>query len=152
MGDINIRTLGYFIFRVLTNMIRLLNKELTREGLGIQYPQFAIMMVLSKKESLTQSEMTEIVDRDKAAVSRNISFLEEIGYVERRFDGGKKKRLYLSRKGKEIIPSLYRIANQNKETVLQGFSEEEKIFVMNSLEKMFLNLNMALDEKTIDEK
>ena len=143
MEDINIQTLGYFIFRVLSNMIKLLNYELTKRGLELQYPQFAMMMVLSKREGLTQAEMTNIVERDKASVSRNITYLEEKGYVRRSMDGGKKKCLFLTEKGKAIIPELYSIATKNKETVLQGFSDEERRTVTKMLERMFLNVTSA---------
>lgn len=146
MTDINIQTLGYFMFRTFSNMIKLLNYELSESGLDIQYPQFAIMMVLSKNEGLSQAEMTEIIERDKSAVSRNISYLEEKGYVKRISEGRKKKLLFLTDKGKEIIPSLYRIASKNKETVLKGFSAKEKKYIQESLNKMFLNIISVIEK------
>lgn len=145
MSDSNIQTLGYFIFRVLTNMIKLLNKELSQRGLDLQYPQFTIMMILSKIEGITQSDMADRIERDKASVSRNITYLEKKGYITRNFDGGKKKRIFLTQKGKDTIPVLYEIATQNKQTVMAGFSEDEKKYVIDSLEKMFLNVAKAVE-------
>lgn len=133
-------------------MQELLNYELRQSGLNIQYPQFTILMILSKKEGLTQTEIAESEDKDKAAVSRNISLLEKAGYVKREADGGKKKRLFLTDKGKELIPTFYQIATKNKEAVMEGFSEEEKETIMASLERMFLNVSRAIEGiKQIDE-
>lgn len=146
MNDINIQTLGYFIFRVYSNMVKLLNKELTRNGIDLQYPQFVIIMVLSRKEGFTQAELTYIVERDKASVSRNIVYLEEKGYVERKSPDGKKKQLFLTDKGKEIIPHLYQIATKNKETVLKGFTEDEKKDILEDLTKMYANLSSVLEK------
>lgn len=145
MSDINIQTLGYFLFRSLTSMIRLLNYELNQSGLEIQYPQFAILMILSKKEGLSQSEMKDIVDRDKASVSRNLNYLEEKGYVKRRAHDGKTKLIYLTEKGKDTIPLLYQIARKNQETSLQGFSEEEKKIIIEGLRKIYINISQVTD-------
>ena len=145
MSDINIQTLGYFLFRSLTSMIRLLNYELSQSGFEIQYPQFAILMILSKKEGLSQSEIKDIVDRDKASVSRNLNYLVEKGYVKRRAYDGKTKLIYLTEKGKDTIPYLYRIARKNQEISLQGFSEEEKKKIIEGLRKIYLNISQVTD-------
>ena len=126
-------------------MIRLLNYELSQSGLEIQYPQFAILMILSKKEGLSQSEMKDIVDRDKASVSRNLNYLEEKGYVKRRAHDGKTKLIYLTEKGKDTIPHLYQIARKNQETSLQGFSEEEKKIIIEGLRKIYINISQVTD-------
>lgn len=146
MTDINIQTLGYFIFRILTNMVKLLNNKLEEEGIDFQFPQFTIMMALSKSEGLTQAELTDFVQRDKASVSRNVSYLEEKGYVSRNKEGGKMKRLFLTDKGNAIIPRLYEIAHATKDATMTGFSETKKKEIMRNLEKMFRNVSSALKE------
>lgn len=126
-------------------MIRLLNYELSQSGLEIQYPQFAILMILSKKEGLSQSEIKDIVDRDKASVSRNLNYLVEKGYVKRRANDGKTKLIYLTEKGKDTIPHLYQIARKNQEISLQGFSEEEKKRIIEGLRKIYINISQVTD-------
>lgn len=145
MKDMNIQTLGYFLFRTFSHMVRLLNYELKASGLDLQYPQFAIMMVLSKKEGISQSELKNIVERDKASISRNVNYLEEKGYLKREAYDGKKKLLYLTDKGKDTIPMLYQIARKNQNTTLKGFSDEEKNTVLENLRKMYINISQITD-------
>lgn len=140
MNDIKIDTLGYFVDRTFTNMVKFLNYELSALKLELQHPQFTIMMVLSQKDGISQSTIRSVVDRDKASVSRNLRYLEEIGYIKRTLKDGKKKLLYLTKKGKEIIPILYKVAESVTDTSLKGFSADEKKSVFEVLEKMYLNL------------
>ena len=79
--EIKIETLGYFVDRLFTNMVKFLNYELSAAGLDLQHPQFSILMVLGKNDGVSQSELTTFIDRDKASVSRNIKYLENRGYI-----------------------------------------------------------------------
>ena len=141
--DIQIDTLGYYVDRVFSCMVKFLNDKLAECGLEFQHPHFAILIVLSKKDGLDQSALTEFIHRDKAAVSRNIKYLEEKGYVVRRFEGGKKKKVFLTEKSRRVIPVLYDIAAQDTTTTLKGFSESQKKSVYKMLTKMYENISSA---------
>lgn len=144
MVDIKIYTLGYFVDRTFTNMVKFINQELKATGLDFQHPQFSILMVLANNEGISQSLMTEYVDRDKASVSRNINDLETKGYIKRKLDGGKKKLLYLTEKGKEVIPTLLSLSSMDTERTLKGFSEKKKKDVYELLTKMYLNISSEI--------
>lgn len=101
MTDIQIDTLGYYVDRVFTCMVKFLNDKLAEYGLEFQHPHFTILMVLSKKDGLDQTDLTEFINRDKASVSRNIKYLEEKGYVVRKLDGGKKKKVFLTKRAED---------------------------------------------------
>ena len=146
MKDIQIDTLGYFVNRVFSSMVKSLNNKLTEEGLDIQHPQFAILMVMSRKDGIDQSELTEYVGRDKASVSRTIKSLEEKGLVIVKPNGGKKKKIFLSEKGKDLIPKLYEIGHHNTEITLKGFSEKKAKDIFEMLDKMYLNVSSALEK------
>lgn len=146
MIEFQIDTLGYSIDRIFSNMVKFLNYNLTNEGLEIQHPQFAILMVLSKKDGLEQSALSEYSNRDKATVSRNIKCLEEKGYLHVIPDGGKKKKIFLTEKGKNLIPKLYEIGRQNTETTLKGFSEKKKKEIFDMLHKMYLNISSVTEK------
>lgn len=144
MKEIQINTLGYFVDRTFTNMVKFLNQELRNAGLDFQHPQFTILMVLSKNEGVSQTLMTEYVDRDKASVSRNIKDLETKGYICRKNDGGKKKLLFLTEKGESVLPVIYEISQKDTERTLKGFSEKKKKEVYDILTKMFINISSEI--------
>lgn len=146
MEVVKIDTLGYFVDRTFTNMIKFLNYELSVKGLKLQHPQFAIMMVLRAKDGISQSEITEIVDRDKASVSRNIKYLEGLGYIKKEAIDGRANRIFLTEKGKKILPILNEISTKDTEMTLKGFSESKKKEVFEILTKMYLNISTAIEK------
>ena len=145
MNDIQINTLGYYVDRTFTYMVKFLNLELKARGFDFQHSQFTILMVLSVKEGISQSAITKIVDRDKASVSRNIKYLEERGYIRWSPDGGRKKLIYLTEKGKEIIPILYEISNKDTETTLKGFSVSKRKSIYMILTQMYMNISQYVE-------
>ena len=136
MIDIQILSLGHLVNRTFTAMVRSLNYELKNRGIDFQHPHFTILMILSRQEGLSQVEIAEAVERDKASVSRNLNFLEEKGYVMRKSDDGRKNLVFLTEKGKELIPKLYEIAQKNTDCTLRGFSESRRKTVFDILSKM----------------
>lgn len=146
MKDIQIHTLGYYVDRTFTNMVKFLNQELKKANLDFQHPQFSILMVLSKNDGISQSLLTDFVDRDKASVSRNLNSLEKKGYIIRRADGEKRKKIFLSEKAKEILPIIYEISRKDTETTLKGFSESKKKSVYDILTKMYGNIYSAIEK------
>ena len=145
MKDIQIDTLGFFVDRVFSYMVKSLNKKLNEECFDIQQPQFAILMVMSKKDGLDQSTISEYVNRDKASVSRNIKSLVEKGYLNVKPYGGKKNKIFLSDKGKELIPTLYEIGRYNTLTTLKGFSEKKRGNIFKVLDKMYRNVSSVVE-------
>lgn len=146
MKDIQLHTLGYYVDRTFTNMVKFLNQELKKANLDFQHPQFSILMVLSKNDGISQSLLTDFVDRDKASVSRNLNSLEKKGYIIRRAYGEKRKKIFLSEKAKEILPIIYEISRKDTETTLKGFSESKKKSVYDILTKMYGNIYSAIEK------
>lgn len=146
MKDIHIHTLGYYVDRTFTNMVKFLNYELEASGLELQHPQFAILMVISNNEGISQTLLTEYVDRDKASVSRNVRYLEGKGYIRREAINGKKHKIVLTEKGREILPILYEISKKDTDFTLKGFSDNKKREIFKILEKMYLNISSFLEK------
>ena len=146
MIDINVNTLGYYVDRTFTAMVRYLNYALKQEGLDIQHPHYVIMMVVSHNEGINQSEISRYIDRDRASVSRNLNYLEKKGYLERRFDGGCKNLIYLTEKGKRIMPKLIEISEADTNNTLKGFSPKKSEEIFKILTKMYINISSSTPE------
>ena len=146
MNDIQIDTLGYFVDRTYTNMVKFLNSELSKTNLELQHPQFTLLMVLSKKDGIPQSLINEVVDRDRASVSRNLKYLEKKEYIQKVKKGGKKKLIFLTQKGKSILPIINEIANKDTECTLKDFTEREKKTIYHLLTRMYKNISSSIDQ------
>lgn len=144
MEDIQIDTLGYYVDRTFTHMVKFLNYELSAAGLDIQHSQFAILMVLSKKNGISLSQINKYINRDKASLSRNIKFLEDKGYIRRDFEGGKKKNIFLTERGNNILPIIYEISQKDTDKTLKGFSESKRKAIYEILYKMYLNISTSI--------
>ena len=147
MKDIHIHTLGYYVDRTFTHMVKFLNYELGAAGLNLQHPQFAILMVVAHNEGISQALLTEYVGRDKASVSRNVRYLEKEGYIVRESADGKQKNIILTEKGRKILPLLHEISQKDTDFTLRGFTENQKKEVYKILEKMYINISCSIENK-----
>ena len=134
-----ISTIGYYINRALCSLIRRLNKELKEENLQLQHSHFSIMKIVSIREGLTQSELTSIIGKEKSGISRSMTFLEKEGYIERKALNGCTNRVFITEKGRNIIPVLDRVAAKVTNIAMTGFSEKKREDIKNCLTKIYEN-------------
>lgn len=76
---------------------------------GLKGPHANCLVALERyPDGITAAQLCEICDKDKAAISRTVSELEQAGMVTRQDPDGKRYRsvLRLSEKGRKIAESL----------------------------------------------
>lgn len=139
IADFTVSTLGFYINRALSAMIRNLNKELKAAGLDIQHSHFVVLKFLSVKDSVCQSEISYISGKDKAAISRTLAYLEKNNYVVREAQNKCKYSVVLTDKGREIIPLINDIADKVTSKAFTGFRNGAKIRVIEDLTKIYSN-------------
>lgn len=63
--------------------------------------EYPVLLMLSKKEGITQEEIAEDLGVDKSAITRTVKSLQEKGYILRQKDDGDLRcnRIYLTEKG-----------------------------------------------------
>lgn len=137
--EVDIKTLGYYIDRALCAMIKSLNKELKIHGLYFQHSDFTIMKVLSEIDGLTQTQLAKILGKEKSGIGRSLSALEKDGYIHRRTVNGCTNMVYISEKGKEIIPFLNEIANKVTDKAFAGFTDKKRQDMMKNLTLIYKN-------------
>lgn len=113
------------------------NHELGKLGLGSGDHIF--ILKLSEKEGITQNEITGRLHFDKAHTARTIVKLMEQGYVIKKIDENDKRayRLFLTQKGKEIIPQIKKIMKNWTETLMADLGERDR----DKLYKMLLKIS-----------
>ncbi len=89
-------TLGFYLHRALSAMIKNLNRQFKEHNINLQHAQYIILYILWKTDGLSQAELARILGKNPAAISRAISYLEERGYVERKDKNGTTNNVFLT--------------------------------------------------------
>ena len=101
------------------------------------------------EDGLTASEICEVCDKDKAAVSRIIAEMEEKGLVQRckRANGVYRAKIVLTEKGKETADYVAERARLAIDSVSGGFmSEEHRNILYPTLDNIYKNLQKVSRE------
>ncbi|KYK36618.1 MAG: MarR family transcriptional regulator [Theionarchaea archaeon] len=116
-----------------------IGKELEHHGIGSG--QFSFLAALCHSEGMSQEELANLFHVDKATSARAIKKLVKEGYVIRKRDpvDKRKYRILLTEKGSTMHPVLKKISTEWTETLLSGFTQNEKECIMPLLEKMVDN-------------
>jgi len=99
----NISKLNAAIYR---NTQSIINSKLT--DLNIRSGQHDFFYVISKREGISQKELSEFLYVGKSTTAKAVKNLMENDYVKRVQDENDKRiyRLYLTEKGKKILPKI----------------------------------------------
>jgi len=101
-----------------------------------------VFHLLSKSDGLSQEKLAELLDIDKAAVSRTVNSLYGKGYIhrERQADDSRSYRVTLTDAAREAGEKIKHAYNKVYETALRGIGESEFRCFNNMLEKVYKNL------------
>jgi DNA-binding MarR family transcriptional regulator len=101
-------------------------KEL--EDYGIGSGQFDFLMVLYRKDGISQETLAKILKVSKATSTRAIQSLEKEGYVYRQRDENDLRayKVYLTEKGREMREIILEKLISFLDTLLSDFTPEEK--------------------------
>lgn len=115
-------------------------KEL--EAYRIGSGQFDFLMVLYRKDGISQETLAKILKVSKATSTRAIQSLEKEGYVYRQRDENDLRayRVYLTEKGKEIRGVILEKLISFVDTLLSDFTPEEKESFRQLLQKAAFKL------------
>jgi DNA-binding MarR family transcriptional regulator len=102
--------------------------EKVLEPYKLKGPMFAFLLTLSPWDGCSQESLARHLNLSKATATRAIRGLEKEKYVFRTRDGDDRRiyRVFLSDKGKQMIPIIHSALKQWNGIFLCEFSEEEK--------------------------
>ena len=136
-------SLGKYIAGIYRNTQCIINKRL--EGYDIGCGQQDFLYIICNNEGISQKELSEKLHIGKATTAKSIKNLESNGYIRREKDSEDKRfyKIYLTDKGREIAPLINSTFEDMLDIYSEGFSDEEYIYVLNSLKKVLGNLHGA---------
>lgn len=129
-----------FMTKIRRSIQRIKTEEMAEYNL--KSPHVSCLYYLYKHGSMTATELCEICDEDKAAISRSIVQLENEGYV--RYTDGQKKRyranIELTEKGRNIAEGVAGKVDMILEVAGAGLSDEDRMIMYRSLSIISNNL------------
>ncbi|MCF8012318.1 MAG: MarR family winged helix-turn-helix transcriptional regulator [Clostridiales bacterium] len=119
-----------------------IDKKLKSRGFEVSRGQFFLLGVLYKKGPMTQHNLCEMFNMDKAAVNRGVKKIVNMGYIHREVSNEDKRRvlLHLTQKAKDIRPEFYSLLQEVDREIKSGLTEEEIEDVLSILKKICSNL------------
>ena len=106
--------------------MRFREKELEDTGLaGCQTPY---LTALCRRPGITQEELSRELNVNKSSVTRQLSTLEEKGWVRREADPGDKRslRVFPTQQTLDVMDRIFSCYSAWSEYLTQDFTEEEK--------------------------
>ena len=121
---------------------------------GLKGSHVMCLFYIGESENgLTATKLCKLCGEDKAAISKSLSALVELGYVELENDENKKYRskYFLTRSGKKVKNALdFKIADVVSDGGI-GLTEEEREVFYSALQKIVDNLEMISHKFSEDE-
>lgn len=137
--------LNNIIFYNIDHSIRLYRmyaqKKLREHGFKITIDQWLVIKCILENPSITQHELSELVFKDNASVTRIIDLLIKANYLEKEInpDDRRKFMLQVTKSGEEIIKNVQEIVLQNRNKALKGIDTKELEIADAVLRKIITN-------------
>ena len=111
--------------------------------LGLHPGQEMFLLSVWEEEGLTQTELADRLQVQRATVTNSVTRLEKVGLIQRRPDveDGRIYRIYLTDKGQQIRKATRSVWNDMETAITTGFSEEETSTLHMMLARVVDNLN-----------
>ncbi|NKF07656.1 MarR family winged helix-turn-helix transcriptional regulator [Clostridium gasigenes] len=103
---------------------------------------YPYLLTLMENEGISQNKISKELGHDKAMSARTITKLIKLGYFNRKEDEDDSRayKLYLTEKGKDVIPKVIDKVRKLIDIITRDLNEEEKITTMDSLDKILKNI------------
>ncbi len=120
------------------------------EKYGINLMAYSILMLLADNAAQnTAQELANTYHLSKSHISTSLTALENKGYIQRLKKNGQRKNIHI-----KILPAGFEVVTAGKsalgdlaQVAAQGFSEQEALFLNNSLIRLNDNLERYIQGK-----
>jgi len=140
-----VEKLNNIIFYNIDHSIRLYRmyaqKKLREHGFKITIDQWLVIKCILENPTITQHELSELVFKDNASVTRIIDLLIKANYLEKEInpDDRRKFMLHVTKEGEEIIKNVQEIVLQNRSKALKDIDPKELEIADAVLRKIITN-------------
>jgi DNA-binding MarR family transcriptional regulator len=140
-------TIFYSIERAIKSYRKLAQKRISEVAPDITLDQTLLLLLIDDQPKLSQVRLAELLFKDYASMTRMIVLLVNNGFLQRKRHptDGRRSRLTITSKGKNILNSLRQVIARNRETAIAGLTPEQ----LNKLKTSLLTIsgNCEQDEE-----
>jgi MarR family transcriptional regulator for hemolysin len=135
------KTVFYALDKAIKSYRQFAQRNIRQSGLDITIDQWLVLKTILDHPDLTQKEIAAIVFKDYASITRIIDLLVKRGYLRRSPHPADKRQhqLDLTTLGKGVYSELVPIIASNRQTALEGISEEEVQVLQKLLQRITHN-------------
>ena len=121
--------------------------EMTKYDLKGPHAQ-CLLAISQYPDGITAARLCELCEKDKAAISRAVTELEEADMLIRRDPEGKRyrSRLYLTEKGAEVAGNVGRLVHSAVSQASEGYGERDREIFIHVLNLIAGNLQAICRE------
>jgi DNA-binding MarR family transcriptional regulator len=115
---------------------------LKHSGIDISSDQWSVLMALSENDGPSQTDLAIKLYKVRSNITRILDIMEKMDLIERRRSPSDKREynVFITVKGKSMIPDLKKAAASVLDKALQNANKEELAIVKTVLNKIFMNL------------
>ena len=134
--------IGKYISQIYRKGNSFISKEISKFGIGSWKKMF--LLELYKNDGISQEELSEILNIDKATTCRAIKKLEKEELLIKVKDENDKRayKLYLTEKSKSIEDNIKNALNEWEKHISKELSQEEVNILINMLKKICKSKNI----------
>lgn len=133
----------YQLEKSIKSYRRFVQARFKDQGFNITVDQWLVLNALNENAKLTQSDLAELVFKDKASMTRLIELLVLKKLVQRAAHETSRRRfkLTITEKGHELISQIMPLVKDNRKQGLAGINHSELQAAENVLKKIIENCN-----------
>lgn len=139
--------MGKYVAVINRREQKYVNEILQPYDLGFSCYKF--LLFLSGNEGCNQKKLCRDMCVDEAVATRGMRKLQAEGYVCRKKteEDGRSYTLFLTEKGKELVPVIRNTVKEWWDQVMKDFTEEERKTLLRLLEHMWRNVMELTEEE-----
>lgn len=138
--EVDMKTLGFYLDRLLYAMIKRQIQMLQEEGSDLQHTEFITLKVLNRLQTASQTQIATVMGKERSGIGRVLTSLEKKGYIKREPLNGSTNLVTLTEKGRATEPLLKDISERLSEEAFTGLSEKRRQSVLSYLDKLYNNM------------
>lgn len=135
----------FMLGNVSRQLFNAMTAELVRDGIPLNAKQIPVLMVVYfKDEEMTQQDIANALQKDKAGIQRSIQTLSKDGFLKIESDliDKRKNHISLTAAGEFVCEKVQSMAVSFNSKIMQQFEEDERKLFMS-----FLNRVLSIIEK-----
>lgn len=113
-----------------------LGKTLSEAGLQISAPEYLILRSLYYRDGMQICELSDMVGKDKGAVSRSVKGLAEKGFVAAQHISHKCLKVFVTESGRRIEPEIMKVALRRHKALESILTADQMQIFFSALQKI----------------